>query len=117
MKNSTITLLFLLVGLSVQAQITFTSDSTFTSTDTSWVQLDTINVSGKTWYQVSQVQFDRSGNRVVTSYAPMPKVRMREYAKQGRDQARQAKKQKQSDIDSLKAQEEVFIAILNALKE
>lgn len=117
MKNLLFVLLFLFAGLSVQAQITFTSDSTFISTDTSWVQLDTINVSGKTWYQVSQVQVDKSGNRVVTSYAPMPKARMREYAKQGRDQARQAKKQKQSDLDGLKAKEEVFIAILNALKE
>lgn len=117
MKNLIITLLFQLAGVSVQAQITFTSDSTFISTDTSWVQLDTINVSGKTWYQISQVAFDRSGTRVVTSYAPMRKKQMREYAKQGHDRAAQAIQQKAVDMNNEKAQKDVFKAILDALKE
>lgn len=109
----------LLIALATPAtgQITFTSDSTFNSHDTSWVQLDTINVGGKTWYQLSQVNFDRAGNRVITSFAPRTKKQMREYVREGLEQSNAAISRKVSDLASERAQKNVLIAIRDALNE
>lgn len=117
MKHIITIIAIMALSVSTQAQITFTSDSTFQAKDTSWIQLDTIAVGNATWYQLTQISFDRNGNRVITSYAPQTKRMMREYARTGRDQANQSITAKATDLQAARAQRDVYLAILNALKE
>lgn len=114
-----IPIIALLIALATPAagQVTFTSDSTFQSHDTSWVQLDTINVGGKTWYQLSHVSFDRLGDRVITSFAPRTKKKMREYVRECLEQSNEAISRKALDLASERAQKNVLIAIRDALNE
>lgn len=109
----TLALLFL---VSANGQITFTSDSTYVAHDTSWVQLDTMTVSGTVWYSISNVQIDRSGNQVVTTYQPRTKKQMREFVRDGIEQSNETIKNNVQQVDVARARKQVFVAIRDALK-
>lgn len=117
MKHILYTLIFLSAAITSQAQITFTSDSTFVARDSQWIQLDTISVSGKTWYQISNVTCDRSGNRVVTTYQPRTRKQMLEYVREGLEQEKQTIVTRTQDLEAAKARRSVFLAIRDAIQK
>ncbi|MCF8237692.1 MAG: hypothetical protein K9I85_06020 [Saprospiraceae bacterium] len=112
----TLILAIMMASAPISAQITFTSDSTFMSHDTSWVQLDTMNVSGTVWYTISSIQIDQSGNQVITTYQPRTKKQMREYVREGIEQSNQTIQNNVKEVDAARSRKQVFTAIRDALK-